>query len=179
MPLLLRQLPVPTETPGYNCGPAATRLALTALGYYPAQGYAGDSVASGTIAGMLRTTTNGTDDISYVTHGLNTMGHTSWYESKYISYPVPTSQLTLLKDDVYYDIVRGHVLVANVLGHETDNAGVYHNYAQGHYLTVVGFTGDGADVLIEDVAISASGRHSYWMTAAKLADWIANKGYSA
>jgi hypothetical protein len=168
-----------TEYPGYNCGPASARLALTALGYYPNQGYAGDSESSGTVAGMLHTTVNGTNDISNVTYGLNRMGANGWYESKYIQYPVPSSELSLLKSDVYYDIARGHVIVANVLGSEYDDAGYYHSYSQGHYLTVVGFTQNGAEDLIEDVAISQSGRHQYWMTAAKLADWIANKGYSA
>jgi hypothetical protein len=168
-----------TQETYYNCGPASTRLALTALGYYPAQGRAGDSVSSGTVAGMLHTTTDGTDSIYNVTYALNTMGHTSWYESKLIHYPVPSSELSLLKSDVYYDIARDHVIVANVIGHEYDDAGVYHNYATGHYLTVVGFTQNGADVLIEDVAIASTGRHQYWMSAVNLADWIANKGYSA
>jgi hypothetical protein len=168
-----------TQETYYNCGPASTRLALTARNIRPAQGRAGDSPSSGTVAGSLRTTTNGTNDVSYVTATLNSMAHTSWYASKYISYPVPSSALFLLKTDVKFDVDHGYVIVANVLGSETDDAGVLHSYSDGHYLTAVGYYNNGGTVFIEDVAVAASGRHFYQMSVEKFADWIANKGYSA
>jgi hypothetical protein len=131
------------------------------------------------LAGYLHTTTDGTDSISLVTATLNKVAHTTWYASKNISYPVPSSQLNLLRSDVLYDITRNYVIVANVIGSEKDDAGVTHSYSGGHYLTVVGEYNNGNTVYIEDVAISASGTHMYSMSVAALADWIANRGYSA
>jgi hypothetical protein len=154
----------------YYCGPAATRIALTARGYYYSQSY---------IAGRLGTTTNGTDSISYVTRELNNLGHTGFYETKWIPGGYATqAEINRLQWDVTYDIDRNYPIVANVVGSAMDTDGDWHSYSGGHYLTVVGYSSDGWSVKIADPA-DANGYGWYWMSTSRLAHWIAMRGYSA
>src|SRR5690348_6255911 len=51
----------------YYCGPAATRIALTARGYYYSQDY---------LAGQLGTTKYGTNSAADTTRVLNSLGYT-------------------------------------------------------------------------------------------------------
>ena len=53
-----------------------------------------------------------------------------------------------------------------------------HSYAGGHYLTVVGYSNDGATAELADPA-DANGYGWYWMDTTRLANWIAERGYSA
>ncbi|NLT53591.1 MAG: C39 family peptidase [Actinomycetales bacterium] len=155
---------------GYYCGPAATRMALTARGYTYSQSY---------IAGRLGTTTAGTNSAYDVTRVLNGLASTSFYETKMVPrYYATSAEISRLRWDVTYDIPRGYAIVANVVGSAVDTDGDWHTYSGGHYLTIVGYGADGDLVKVADSA-DANGYGWYWMTTARMAHWIALRGYSA
>ena len=156
---------------GYYCGPAATRIALTALGKYYSQNY---------LAGRLGTTTNGTNSAADTTRVMNELGgYPQFYATKWIPGNMATQQeINRLQWDVNYDINHGFPIVANVVGSAMDTDGDWHTYNGGHYLTVVGYSDDGWTVKIADPA-DANGYGWYWMTTTRLAHWIAARGYSA
>ncbi|YAL84538.1 C39 family peptidase [Dermacoccaceae bacterium W4C1] len=154
---------------GYYCGPAATRIALTARGKVFSQD---------DLAGQLGTTVNGTDHIGQVTNVLS--NHVGWYETKEIPNDPPTAaQKDLLWDDIVFDIDRGYALVANIVappgnqppGYPADQT-IY------HYFTIVGYNPDTKQVYIADPA-NFGGNDMYWLTFDQLASLIPPKGYSA
>jgi hypothetical protein len=155
---------------GYWCGPAATRIALTGRGYYYSQSY---------IAGQLGTTVNGTNSAYDTTRVLNSLGRTRFYETKMIPGNMATnSEISRLKSDILYDIPRGYILVANVVGTAVDTDGDAHSYRGGHYIAIVGYKDNGNTVKIADTA-DANGYGWYWISVTRLAHWIAMRGYSA
>ncbi|HVK25462.1 MAG TPA: C39 family peptidase [Actinokineospora sp.] len=154
----------------YFCGPAATRIALTARGNYFTQSY---------IAGRLGTTTNGTNSAADTTRVLNSLGATSFWETKWIPGQSATqAEINRLQWDVVYDIDRNYPIVANVVGSAMDTDGDWHSYSGGHYLTIIGYSNDGWTVKLADPA-DANGYGWYWMDTARMAHWIAARGYSA
>lgn len=155
---------------GYYCGPAATRIALSARGYVYSQDY---------LAGQLGTTVNGTNSAADTTRVLNSLGSTGFYETKWIPGSTATQdEINRLQWDVVYDIDRNYPIVANVVGSAVDTDGDVHSYSGGHYLTVVGYSDNGWTVKLADPA-DANGYGWYWMTTTRLAIWIAERGYSA
>jgi hypothetical protein len=81
---------------GYWCGPAATRIALSARVAPPSQAE---------LAAQLGTTEAGTDHISQVTDVLNANLGTGWYETKEMPNDPPTqAERDLLWSDVVLDI---------------------------------------------------------------------------
>lgn len=154
---------------GYWCGPAATRIALSARGIYLSQG---------DLAAQLGTHTGGTDHIGQVTGVLG--GHVGWYETKEMPNDPPTQgQRDLLWNDIVLDIDNGYPIVANIVappgnqppGYPSDQT-IY------HYFTVVGYNADDMTVQIADPA-SFGGNQIYWLTFDHLASLIPPKGYSA
>ena len=154
---------------GYWCGPAATRIALSARGVYRSQS---------DLAAQLGTTTNGTDWIGQVTGVLG--GAVGWYETKEMPNDPPTqAQRDLLWNDIVLDINNGYAIVANIVappgnqppGYPSDQT-IY------HYFTVIGYDDSNSTVLIADPA-SFSGNQIYWLTFNQLATLIPPKGYSA
>lgn len=156
---------------GYWCGPAATRIALSARMAPPSQT---------DLAAQLGTTENGTDDISQVTSVLNSNLGTGWYESKYMPDDPPTQeQKDLLWQDIVGDVDNGYPLVTNIVappgnqppGYPPDQT-IY------HYFTVIGYDDANRSVLIADPA-SFSGNQIYWLSFDQLATLIPPKGYAA
>ena len=156
---------------GYWCGPAATRIALSARMGPPSQT---------DLAAQLGTTENGTDDISQVTSVLNANLGTGWYESKYMPDDPPSQeQKDLLWQDIVGDIDNNYPLVTNIVappgnqppGYPSDQT-IY------HYFTVIGYDDANRTVLIADPA-SFSGNQIYWLTFDQLASLIPPKGYAA
>ncbi|MGH7868062.1 MAG: C39 family peptidase, partial [Candidatus Dormibacteraceae bacterium] len=96
------------EAYDYWCGPAATRIALSArMSNAPSQG---------TLASQLGTTVNGTDTIDQVTGVLNRDLGTSYYQTKQIPNDPPTqAQKDLLWSDVVTDVDKNYALVANIV----------------------------------------------------------------
>jgi hypothetical protein len=150
----------------WYCGPAATRTALTSWG---------KTYSQSTLAADLGTTTDGTNSAADVTRVLNKLTGTGYYATKWISgYNATSAQKALLKSDVVFDISRGHAIVANVLGNA--NGAAPYDYSDGHYLTIVGYRDSGAVSVIADPAY---GGHVYSMNTSDVANWIAERGYSA
>ncbi len=154
---------------GYYCGPAATRIALSAHGQPP---------TFDALAGKLGTTTSGTNSINDITRVLN--DHVGGrYQSVEISDSKASPEQTeKLRTDVVTAITEGDPVVANIAGTATDTAGDPHSYAGGHYLTVTGYSDEGRTVTITDPA-DRVGSNEYQLPVDKLANWIATRGYSA
>ncbi|MET8906508.1 C39 family peptidase [Micromonospora sp. NPDC004551] len=151
----------------FYCGPASTRIALSAEG---------KEVSQDELAAKLGTTENGTDSAIDVTRVLNeyTGGK---YKTTEIRDDVATKeQVERLRADVRAAVDQGRPVVANILGGALDIDGVEHSYP-GHYLTVVEYKDDGNTVLIADPA--SPNEPTYWMDVTELANWIAGRGYSS
>lgn len=163
------QVDYQVQETGYWCGPAATRIALSARGVYRSQA---------SLAAELGTHTGGTDWIGQVTRVLG--GYVGWYETKEMPNDPPTqAQKDLLWRDIVLDIDNGYAIVANIVappgnqppGYPPDQT-IY------HYFTVIGYNDVNRTVLIADPA-SFGGNQFYWLTFDQLASLIPPKGYSA
>lgn len=163
------QVDYQVQETGYWCGPAATRIALSARGVYRSQA---------DLAAELGTHTGGTDWIGQVTRVLG--GYVGWYETKEMPNDPPTqAQKDLLWRDIVLDIDNGYPIVANIVappgnqppGYPPDQT-IY------HYFTVIGYDDVNRTVLIADPA-SFGGNQIYWLTFDQLASLIPPKGYSA
>ena len=155
---------------GYWCGPAATRIALSARIFPPSQQQ---------LANELPTTTNGTDWIGQVTRVLNNHLGTGWYETKEMPNDPPTqAQRDLLWRDVVLDINNNYPIVANIVAPASNHPPGYPNYTIYHYFTVIGYDDSDQTVLIADPAGFAP-TATYWLTFNQLATLIPPKGYSA
>jgi len=153
---------------GYWCGPAATRIALSARISPPSQA---------TLAAQLGTTTNGTDWIGQVTGVLNNNLGTGWYETKEMPNDPPTqAQRDLLWRDIILDIDNNYPIVANIVAPANNHPPGYPNYTIWHYFTVIGYDTSDSTVLIADPA--GFGPATYWLTFNQLATLIPPKGYS-
>ncbi|RLK23976.1 peptidase C39-like protein [Micromonospora sp. M71_S20] len=151
----------------YYCGPAATRIALSALGRALSQ----DEVAK-----KLGTTEAGTDSAVDTTRVLNELTG-GGYRTTEIPDPVAKpEQVDRLRSDVVAALDRGRPVVANIKGTAVDTVGSPHSYEGGHYLTLVGYR-DGGDLI--RIADPAAPEGEYWMTLEKVANWIAERGYSS
>jgi peptidase C39-like protein len=153
---------------GYWCGPAATRIALSARGIYRSQSQ---------LAAELGTTTNGTDWIGQVTGVLS--GYVGWYETKEMPNDPPTqAQRNLLWRDIVLNIDNNYPIVANIVAPANNHPPGYPNYTIYHYFTVIGYDDSNMTVKIADPA-SFGGNQLYWLTFNQLATLIPPKGYSA
>ncbi|TCO21152.1 peptidase C39-like protein [Kribbella steppae] len=155
---------------GYWCGPAATRIALSARISPPSQQQ---------LANELPTDENGTDWIGQVTRVLNNHLGTGWYETKEMPNDPPTqAQRDLLWRDVVLDIDNNYAIVANIVAPASNHPPGYPNYTIWHYFTVIGYDTSDMTVLIADPAGFAP-TATYWLTFNQLATLIPPKGYSA
>jgi hypothetical protein len=154
---------------GYFCGPAATRIALSAHGHIP---------NFEDIANDLHTTDAGTGSIFDVTRVLNyNLG--GGYHSVEISGSQATpEQMERLRLDVVTSINHGDPVVANIAGTVSDTIGEVHSYNGGHYVTITGYTEDGGKISITDPA-DRLGSNEYQVPLDQMANWIATRGYTA
>lgn len=156
---------------GYWCGPAATRIAISAKnGAPPSQQQ---------LANELPTSTNGTDWIGQVTRVLNAHVGGGWYETKEMPNDPPTqAQRDLLWRDIVLDVDKGYAIVANIVAPANNHPPGYPNYTIYHYFTIIGYNSDNMTVKIADPA-NFGGNQIYWLTFNQLATLIPPKGYSA
>jgi hypothetical protein len=162
------QVDYQVQETGYWCGPAATRIALSARGVYRSQA---------DLAGELGTTQNGTDWIGQVTGVLG--GYVGWYETKEMPNDPPSqAQKDLLWNDIVLDVNNGYAIVANIVAPPNNHPPGYPNETIYHYFTVIGYNDVDRTVKIADPA-SFSGNQIYWLTFDQLASLIPPKGYSA
>ncbi|WP_433207504.1 C39 family peptidase [Dactylosporangium sp. CS-047395] len=154
----------------YYCGPAATRIALTARGLFPSQ----DQVAQN-----LGTTESGTDSSADTTRTLNALTGSGFYTAHFIRGQSATADdVEQLRQSVVKAVSQGYAVVANIAGSTVDDGGHAHAYPGGHYLTIVGYYNNGATVKIADPA-DATGVGSYHLSVENMANWIALRGYAA
>ncbi|HEY7224352.1 MAG TPA: C39 family peptidase [Micromonosporaceae bacterium] len=154
---------------GYYCGPAATRIALSAHGNPP---------SFDNLAGELGTTRAGTQSIDEITRVLNQ--HTGdQYASVHLDgTTVSPEQTDKLRTDVIASINDGDPVVANIVGQVTDTHGETHRYAGGHYLTITGYADNGNTVTITDPA-DRHGGNTYQLPTDTAAGWMATRGYTS
>jgi hypothetical protein len=152
----------------YNCGPAATRNALSASGIDRTQEELGAE---------LGTTEMGTSSAEDTTRVLNAEVKGNPYRTRMFEGAPSPAQMDRLAADVVKAITDGRGVVANVVGDATDTDGGWHSYGGGHYIAVVGYKDNGRTVRIADSANPAD--PAYWITTIDLANWIASRGYSA
>jgi len=151
----------------YYCGPASTRIALSAEGM---------QVSQDELAQKLGTTVNGTDSAFDITRVLNEYTDGKYKTTEIRDNAANQDQVEQLRTDVKAAVDQGRPVVANIIGTALDVDGVAHSYT-GHYLTAVDYKDDGKTVLIADPA--SPGEPTYWMNVTDLANWIASRGYSS
>ncbi|MGR6316891.1 C39 family peptidase [Micromonospora soli] len=151
----------------FYCGPASTRIALSAEG---------KEISQDELAKKLGTTENGTDSAIDITRVLNEYSGGKYKTTEIRDDVATKAQIERLRVDVKAAVDQGRPVVANVLGSALDIDGVAHSYP-GHYLTVVEYKDDGNTVLIADPA--SPNEPTYWMNVTDLANWIASRGYSS
>jgi hypothetical protein len=154
----------------YFCGPASTRIALSAQGEIRSQ----DELAA-----KLGTTVAGTASAFDITRVLNeTLGKDVYRTGEIPNDTATADEVRRLKTDLTTAIDNERVPVVNVIGSGTDANGVQRDFPVGHYITVVAYDGDGGRVKIAD-PWQPVGDGTYWMSVDELAQWSATRGYSA
>jgi hypothetical protein len=152
----------------YYCGPASTRIALTATGH---------NLTQDEIAQALGTTEAGTPSAEDTTRVLNQIMGSNKYQTTAIpTTTITPEQINQLKTDIVTTIDDNRAIVANIAGTATDTDGNIHSYEGGHYITVVGYQNDGDIAKIADPANPNTA--SYWVNTTDLANWMATHGYS-
>jgi hypothetical protein len=162
---------------GYWCGPASTRIALSAK-------LSGSKLPSQqALATKMGTTTNGTDHIGLVRAAMNQVLNTSWYGTHAMYDPPTSAQRNQLKSDLIKNIGAGYAMVGNVISGWRPPG-----YPPGtiyHYIAIVGYDQSGDRVLIADPAgAGAAGTKwvnvpkTYWISTWDLGTWIGGKGYA-
>nr|WP_091556850.1 C39 family peptidase [Micromonospora pattaloongensis] len=153
----------------YYCGPAATRIALSASGH---------DLSQDEIAAKLGTTEAGTNSAVEITKVLNQVRGGEAYKTTSMGEAVTPAKMDQLQADIVRALSDGRPVVANIAGTAYDTDGVAHSFPGGHYLTVVGYSDQGRTVEIADPA-NPQGAVHYKMTTIDLANWMATRGYSA
>ena len=153
----------------YYCGPAATRIALSAHG---------KAMNFDDIAGLLGTTESGTNSAFDVTKALNkVLGGNHYHTTEIKGQRATPQEMDKLQADVANAVSHGDVVVANIAGTVADTDGMIHSYEGGHYLTVIGYSDHGRMVAIGDPA--SPSKPTYKLSTIDLANWIATRGYSS
>jgi hypothetical protein len=153
----------------YYCGPAATRIALSANGH---------ELSQDEIAQKLGTTTDGTNSAEEITKGLNGVIGGDRYKTTSMGDDVTPEKMDKLQADVVHALNDGRPVVANIAGTAMDTDGGTHSYEGGHYLTIVGYSDQGKTVEIADPA-NPNGTITYKVNTIDMAKWMATRGYSA
>ena len=155
---------------GYWCGPAATRVALSAWGAAPSQQ---------ALAQELGTTTNGTDWIGQVTQVLNEhLGAGTYATTEMPNDPPSSAQRERLWNDIVRSVQAGYVVVANIVAPASNHPPGYPSSTIYHYFAVAGYDASARKVYIADSA-NFGGNQQYWLTFDQLATLIPPKGYAA
>ena len=153
----------------YYCGPAATRIALSAHG---------KAMSMDDLATMMGTTTSGTDSAFDITKALNkVLGGNRYRTTEIPGQRATPQQMDKLQADIVAAVSHGDPVVANVAGAVTDTGGDVHSYGGGHYLDVIGYADHGRIVASGDSA--SPNKPTYKISTIDLANWIATRGYSS
>lgn len=161
---------------GHWCGPASTRIALSARMDNPPSQQA--------LADQLGTHGGGTDHIGLITSVLNDQLGTGYYENKLIPGATATDEeRDLLWKDIVTDIDNNYPIVANIVAPPSNHPDGYpDDETIYHYVSIIGYDKSDQAALVADPAkfnYRPGFQSQYWMGVDKLADLIARKGYSA
>ena len=151
----------------YYCGPASTRIALSAQDKTPSQ----DEVAR-----HLGTTENGTNSAEDTTRVLEDLTGEDYETTTIPDQAAAERHHDELQSDITETINDERAVVINIAGTVVDTDGVRHSYPGGHYVAVVGYRDGGEPVKIADPA--KPDRGTYWVDVEQVAEWIATRGYS-
>lgn len=155
---------------GYWCGPAATRIALSARTAPPSQA---------TLAAELGTTTNGTDWIGQITAVLNNRLGARRYKTTEMPHDPPTqSERDRLWADIRLSIDNNYPVVTNIVAPPSNHPPGYPDEVIYHYFAVIGYNPSTMQVYISDSANFGGNQH-YWLSFNQLATLIPPKGYSS
>lgn len=154
---------------GYWCGPAATRIALSARMAPPSQQQ---------LANELGTTTNGTDWIGQVTAVLNRRGGLGYRTVEMPNDPPTAAQRDRLWSDIVLGIEAGYPLVLNIVAPPSNHPPGYPNETIYHYFAAIGYNPQTREVYIADSA-NFSGKQRYWLSFDQVASLVPPKGYAA
>lgn len=156
---------------GYWCGPASTRIALSAHMDPPSQA---------ALASQLGTTENGTDWIGQITGELNNyLGEGTYATHEMPNDPASTAQKDQLWSDIVHSVDNGYVVVANIVappGNQPPNYPA--NQTIYHYLTVYGYDKQSQQVQIADPA-NFGGTTRYTLSFDQFSTLVPPKGYSS
>ena len=161
---------------GHWCGPASTRMALSARMDNPP--------TQGELADQLGTHGGGTDHIGLITSALNDRLGTGYYENKMIPGANATDEeRDLLWKDIVTDIDNNYPIVANIVAPPSNHPPGYpDDETIYHYVSIIGYDKSDQAALIADPAkynYRPGFESQYWLGIDKLADLIARRGYSA
>ncbi|NJP34313.1 C39 family peptidase [Micromonospora thermarum] len=99
-----------------------------------------------------------------------------WARTESGSATANPQQTDKLRTDVVEAIDTQRGVVANTLGTAVDTEGERHSFPGGHYVSIVGYRDGGQTLKIAD---PYDPEKHYWMHGEKVADWIAQRGYSS
>lgn len=155
---------------GYWCGPASTRMALSARIAPPSQQ---------TLANVLGTTYDGTDSISQVRDGLNRyLGNVYDVRTFYRDDGVlPRDQAGRFWDEIVQSIDNNYPLVANIVATPNNRPPGYPNSWIYHYVSIIGYNPQNMQVYVSDPA-RFSGIEKYWIDFGKMANLVSWRGYA-
>ncbi|MGC5020169.1 C39 family peptidase [Micromonospora sp. DT47] len=151
----------------YYCAPAATRIALSTKGKI---------VSQREVAKKLGTTEAGTNSVNDTTRVLNELTGGGYETTEIEGAEANPEQVGTLRTDVVEAVDAQRGVVANITGTAVDTHGNQYSYESGHYVSVVGYRNGGHTMRIADPYDPT--KH-YWMRDEKVADWIAERGYSS
>ena len=151
----------------YYCGPASTRIALSAQDKTPSQ----DEVAR-----HLGTTENGTNSAEDTTRVLEALTGDDYETTTIPDQASADRHGDEMRANITEAIDDERAVVTNIAGSIVDTDGVRHSYPGGHYVAVVGYRDGGAQVKIADPAKPDNAM--YWVDVDQVADWVATRGYS-
>ncbi|WP_435585975.1 C39 family peptidase [Micromonospora aurantiaca (nom. illeg.)] len=151
----------------FYCAPAATKMALSALG---------KDLSQNDLAKRLGTTEAGTNSAIETTRVLKEVSGKDYRTVEIPGQKASKAETDRLRADVVRALDADRPVVANIIGAGVDTDGHAHSYEGGHYIAVVGYRDGGNTVKIGD---SWSEEGQYWISTDKLANWIASRGYSA
>ena len=167
---------VPQEQ-GWSCGPASTQVVLNSLGIL---------VSENELIRQIGTTTNGTDDISWIeTRALDSRVPRAGYSRSYIPNDPPTqAQKTKLWRDVVKSIDAGFGVVMNWVappsnyprGVKGSASPAYGGGTVYHYVACMGYDSAGEKALW--IADSGFRPFGYWVSFDQAAGLISPKGYT-
>ncbi|QGN49653.1 C39 family peptidase [Micromonospora sp. WMMD558] len=156
-----------TQRTSYYCAPAATRIALSTQD---------KTVTQKEVAQKLGTTRAGTDSADDTTRVLNELTGGGYETTEISTTTADPRQTDKLRIDVVEAIDTRRGVVANTLGTAVDTEGERHSFPGGHYVSIVGYR-DGGETL--KIADPYDPEKHYWMRSEKVADWVAQRGYSS